>query len=113
MKAVNEIPGLRMPRLLEGRSVKAGGGSFMDMAAHNFAAIEWKLTTGSNPSLRCSQNRRTSAEKAETTRYQWSGSLWTYADIAVSFTQITPPFNSLEIYGTRAPYSKTTCGISL
>jgi len=102
-EGVNEIPGLSMPDFWKGDPVKAGGGSFMDMAAHKFAAIEWILNdrVESVTAMLAKQaiNLPEKAEDNALSMVRFAGG--PIADIAVSFTQITPPFNSLEIYGTK------------
>lgn len=101
-EGVNEIPGLSMSGFWKGDPIKAGGGSLMDMAAHKFATIEYIIGS------QCEEVTATLAkqmirlpEKAEDNavaiaRYE-NGAI---ADVMVSFTQMTPPFNSMEIYGT-------------
>lgn len=101
-EGVNEIPGLSMSGFWKGDPIKAGGGSLMDMAAHKFATIEYIMGS------RCEEVTAVAAkqminlpEKAEDNavaiaRYE-NGAI---ADVMVSFTQMTPPFNSLEVYGT-------------
>ncbi len=42
-EGVNEIAGMTQPDSWKGDIRKAGGGCFMDMAAHKFAALEWIL----------------------------------------------------------------------
>lgn len=102
-EGVNEIPGLSKSGFWKGDPVKAGGGSLMDMAAHKFATIEYIIGS------RCEEVNAVLAkqminlpEKAEDNavaiaKYE-NGVI---ADIMVSFTQMTPPFNSMEIYGTK------------
>lgn len=101
-EGVNEIPGLSESGFWKGDPLKAGGGALMDMAAHKFATIEYIIGS------RCEEVTSVLAkqminlpEKAEDNavaiaKYE-NGVI---ADIMVSFTQMTPPFNSLEIYGT-------------
>lgn len=101
-EGVNEIPGLSQSGFWKGDPIKAGGGSLMDMAAHKFATIEYIMGS------RCEEVTAVLAkqminlpEKAEDNaaaiaRYE-NGAI---ADVMVSFTQMTPPFNSLEVYGT-------------
>lgn len=102
-EGVNEIPGLSMSGFWKGDPIKAGGGSLMDMAAHKFATIEYVIGS------RCEEVTAVLAkqminlpEKAEDNavaiaKYE-NGVI---ADVMVSFTQMTPPFNSMEIYGTK------------
>ena len=101
-EGVNEIPGLSQSGFWKGDPIKAGGGSLMDMAAHKFATIEYIMGS------RCEEVTSVLAkqminlpEKAEDNavaiaRYE-NGAI---ADVMVSFTQMIPPFNSLEVYGT-------------
>lgn len=101
-EGVNEIPGLSQSGFWKGDPIKAGGGALMDMAAHKFAAIEYIIGS------QCEEVTAVLAkqmihlpEKAEDNaaaiaRYE-NGAI---ADVMVSFTQMTPPFNSLEVYGT-------------
>ena len=102
-EGVNEIPGLSMPYFWKGDPVKAGGGSFADMAAHKFAAIEWILGDRvESVTAMLSKQAINLPEKAEDnalSMVRFAGG--PIADITVSFTQMNPPFNSLEIYGTK------------
>jgi predicted dehydrogenase len=101
-EGVNEIPGLSQPGFWKGDPIKAGGGCFMDMGAHKFAALEWMLEDEVESVNALLAKQATSlAEKAEDNalaivRFA-SGAV---GEIVVSFTQMAPPFNSLEIYGT-------------
>lgn len=102
-EGVNEIPGLSKSGFWKGDPIKAGGGSLMDMAAHKFATIEYVIGS------RCEEVTAVLAkqminlpEKAEDNavaiaKYE-NGVI---CDVMVSFTQMTPPFNSMEIYGTK------------
>jgi predicted dehydrogenase/Xaa-Pro aminopeptidase len=101
-EGVNEIPGLSTPGFWKGDPIKAGGGALMDMGAHKFAALEYILGS------RCSEVTAILAkqainlpEKAEDNAFTMlrfeNGAI---GEMSVSFTQMTPPFNSLEIYGT-------------
>jgi predicted dehydrogenase/Xaa-Pro aminopeptidase len=101
-EGVNEIPGLSMSGFWKGDPIKAGGGALMDMGAHKFAALEYILES------RCSKVTAVLAkqainlpEKAEDNAFAIvnfdNGAV---GEISVSFTQMTPPFNSLEIFGT-------------
>ncbi len=102
-EGVDEIFGLSQPDSWKGDPVKAGGGSFMDMGAHKFATLEWVLgdEVGSVTAMLVKQAINL-PEKAEDNAIAMvrfgKGAI---GEIAVSFTQITPPFNSLEIYGSR------------
>jgi predicted dehydrogenase/Xaa-Pro aminopeptidase len=102
-EGVNEIPGMSIPDLWKGDPVKAGGGCFADMAAHKFAAIEWILgDQAESVTAMLFKQAINLPEKAEDNAVSFvrfkGGAI---ADITVSFTQITPPNNSLEIYGTK------------
>jgi predicted dehydrogenase/Xaa-Pro aminopeptidase len=101
-EGVNEIPGLSMSGFWKGDPIKAGGGSLMDMGAHKFAALEYMLGS------RCTEvtailakqaiNLPEKAEDNAITILRFDNGV--IGEMSVSFTQMTPPFNSLEIYGT-------------
>ena len=101
-EGVNELEGLGNPDSWKGDPIKAGGGSLMDMAAHKFAAIEYIIGS------RCTRviaglakqgfNLSGKAEdNAVAIAYFENGVV---ADIMVSFSQKTLPYNSMEIFGT-------------
>jgi len=102
-EGVNEIHGLSQSGFWKGDPLKAGGGALMDMAAHKFATIEYIIGS------RCTKVSAVLAkqaiflpEKAEDNavaiaNYE-NGAI---ADVMVSFTQKTIPYNSMEIFGTR------------
>jgi predicted dehydrogenase len=100
-EGVNEIRGLSQPGW-KGDPIKAGGGCFMDMGAHKFAALEWMLEDEVESVTALLAKQATPlAEKAEDNalaivRFA-SGAV---GEIVVSFTQMAPPFNSLEVYGS-------------
>lgn len=102
-EGVNEIPGLSQSGFWKGDPIKAGGGALMDMASHKFAAIEYILQS------RCEKVTAVLAkqainlpEKAEDNAIAIANfENGAIADITVSFTQMTPANNSMEIYGTR------------
>jgi predicted dehydrogenase len=101
-EGVNEIPGLSRPGFWKGDPIKAGGGCFIDMGAHKFAALEWILEDEvESVSAMLSKQVISLTEKAEDNALAMvrfaNGAL---GEIVVSFTQMAPPFNSLEIYGT-------------
>ena len=102
-EGVNEIPGLSQQGFWKGDPIKAGGGCFMDMGAHKFAALEWMLEdqVESVTAVLAKQVARL-AEKAEDNALAMvrfaNGAL---GEVIVSFTQMAPPFNNLEVYGTR------------
>lgn len=103
-EGVNEIPGLSQPDYWKGDAIKAGGGSFMDMGAHKFATLEWVLDDEvESVTAALAKQAINLPEKAEDNalamvRFGKTGAL---GEIAVSFTQVTPPFNTLEVYGSR------------
>ncbi len=103
-EGVNEIAGLSQPDYWKGDPLKAGGGSFMDMGAHKFAALEWILDDQvDSVTAMLAKQAINLPEKAEDNalsmlRFQRTGAV---GEIVVSFTQVTPPFNSLEIYGSQ------------
>jgi predicted dehydrogenase len=102
-EGVNELKGLSDPDSWKGDPIKAGGGSFMDMAAHKFATIEYII------GAKCVKVVANLAKQA----YNIPGKAEdnaaavacfendAIADIMVSFSQMTLPFNSLEIFGTK------------
>lgn len=101
-EGVNEMPGLSRPGFWKGDPIKAGGGSLMDMGAHKFATLEWILEDEVESVTAMLSKQATSlAEKAEDNALAMvrfaNGAV---GEIVVSFTQMAPPFNSLEIYGT-------------
>jgi len=102
-EGVNEIAGLSTSGFWKGDPIKAGGGALMDMAAHKFAAIEY--ITGAKctqVTAQLAKQQINLPEKAEDNaiaiaRFD-NGAM---ADIMVSFTQLTAPYNSMEIFGTK------------
>jgi predicted dehydrogenase/Xaa-Pro aminopeptidase/putative sterol carrier protein len=102
-EGVNEIHGLSQSGFWKGDPIKAGGGAFMDMAAHKFVTIEYVI--GSKVSKICAVCAKQAVnlpEKAEDNAlaiasYE-NGAI---ADVVVSFTQQTVPYNSMEVYGTK------------
>lgn len=102
-EGVNEIPGLSQPGFWKGDPIEAGGGSLMDMGAHKFATLEWILEDEvESVTAMLSKQAINLPEKAEDNALAMvrfaNGAV---GEIAVSFTQMAPPFNSLEIYGTK------------
>jgi len=101
-EGVNEIEGLMKEGFWKGHPIKAGGGSLMDMGAHKFATINWIL----NDTVESANGWLTKQcinldEKAEDNalvflKYK-SGPI---AETIVSFSVVSPPTNSLEIYGS-------------
>jgi predicted dehydrogenase/Xaa-Pro aminopeptidase len=102
-EGVNEIPGLSQPDSWKGDLAKAGGGCFMDMGAHKFAALEWMLEDEvESVTAMLSKQAINLPEKAEDNALAMVRfAKGPVCEIVVSFTQMAPPFNSLEIYGTR------------
>ncbi|TXT66612.1 MAG: Oxidoreductase domain-containing protein [Promethearchaeota archaeon] len=102
-EGVNEIPGLMNPELWKGDLKKAGGGSLMDMGVHKFATIQWILDDNVESAYSWLTKQCTNLdEKAEDNamiflKYRKG----TVVDVVVSFTVVSPPTNSLEIYGTK------------
>ncbi|HET6413974.1 MAG TPA: M24 family metallopeptidase [Anaeromyxobacter sp.] len=102
-EGVNEVAGLSTSGFWKGDPIKAGGGALMDMAAHKFASIEYIIGSKvKRITANLSKQAINLPEKAEDNaiaiaEYE-NGAV---ADIMVSFTQMTVPYNSLEIFGTR------------
>jgi predicted dehydrogenase len=102
-EGVNEISDLSNPKSWKGDPIIAGGGSFMDMAVHKFAVIEYII---GSPCVRVFSRMAKQAvglpgkaeDNAALIAHYESGAI---ADITVSFSQMTLPFNSLEIFGTK------------
>ncbi len=102
-EGVNEISGLMNPDLWKGDPIKAGGGALMDMGVHKFATINWLLndTVGSAYTWitkQCTNLEEKAEDNAMTLLNYKNGAI---ANVTVSFTVVTPPTNSLEIYGTK------------
>jgi len=102
-EGVNEIPGLMDPDLWKGDPIKAGGGSLMDMGVHKFATIQWILNDNVDSAYSWITKQCTTLEaKAEDNAMVYlKYKKGTIVDIVLSFTVISPPTNSLEIYGTK------------
>jgi predicted dehydrogenase/Xaa-Pro aminopeptidase/putative sterol carrier protein len=102
-EGVNEIEGMTAPDFWKGDPIRAGGGSFMDMGAHKFATLQWVLEdeVESVTALLAKQatNLPEKAEDNALSMLRFSGGA--VGEVVVSFTQMTPPFNSMEIHGTR------------
>jgi predicted dehydrogenase len=102
-EGVNELQGLSDPDSWKGDPVRAGGGSFMDMAAHKFAAIEYIIGAKcvkvvANLAKQAYNTPGKAEDNAAAVAYFENDAI---ADITVSFSQMTLPFNSLEIFGTK------------
>jgi len=102
-EGVNEISGLMDPELWKGDPIKAGGGALMDMGVHKFATLNWILndtveTASTWLTKQCTNLKEKAEDNAMTLMNYKNGAI---ANITVSFTVVTPPTNSLEIYGTK------------
>lgn len=101
-EGVNEIPGLSLPDFWKGDPLRAGGGSLMDMGAHKFATLEWILDdrVESVNAMLAKQaiNLPEKAEDNALAMLRFAGG--PVGEVVVSFTQMTTPFNSMEVYGT-------------
>jgi UDP-N-acetylglucosamine 3-dehydrogenase len=101
-EGVNEIPGLTKKGFWKGDPIKAGGGALMDMGAHKFATMNWILNDEvefANTWLtkQCT-NLKEKAEDNAMVHLQYKNG--TIAETIVSFSVISPPTNSIELYGT-------------
>jgi len=102
-EGVNEIPGLMKSGHWKGHPVMAGGGALMDMGAHKFATINWILNDKVESAYcwltkQCTNLSEKAEDNAMALLKYLSG---TIVETIVSFTVISPPTNSLEIYGTK------------
>jgi predicted dehydrogenase len=102
-EGVNEIPGLMQEGFWKGHPIKAGGGSLMDMGAHKFATLNWILDDEVDSAYSWITKQCTILqEKAEDNAMMFlKFKNGTVADVVVSFTVMTTPTNSIEIYGTK------------
>jgi len=102
-EGVSEIEGMSQPDSWKGDPIKSGGGAFMDMGAHKFAALEWILDDQvESIYVTLSKQATNLPEKAEDNAMAMARfSKGAVGEIVVSFTQVTPAFNSLEIYGSK------------
>ncbi|MDR2742514.1 MAG: M24 family metallopeptidase, partial [Treponema sp.] len=102
-EGVDEIDGLSRSGFWKGDPIKAGGGALMDMAAHKFVTIEYVIGSKATEVTACLAKQAINLpEKAEDNavaiaRYE-NGAV---ADVMVSFTQQTTPYNSMEIFGAK------------
>ncbi len=102
-EGVNEIPGLTREGFWKGDPILAGGGALMDEGAHKFAALNWILDdTPAMVSAWLSKQYTHLPTKAEDNalvmaRYTRGAMV----EIATSFTEASPPNNTLEIHGTQ------------
>lgn len=102
-EGVNEISGLMKEGFWKGHPIKAGGGSLMDMGAHKFATMNWILNDSVESAYAwITKQCTTIEEKAEDNAMMFlkfkSGII---GETLVSFTVVTTPTNTLEIYGTK------------
>ncbi len=101
-EGVNEISGLMKEGFWKGHPILAGGGSLMDMGAHKFATINWILNDKAE-SAYCWLTKQctTLNEKAEDNAMVFlKYTKGTIVETLVSFSVVSPPTNSLEVYGT-------------
>ena len=96
------ISGLMKEGFWKGHPILAGGGSLMDMGAHKFATINWILNDKAE-SAYCWLTKQctTLNEKAEDNAMVFlKYTKGTIVETLVSFSVVSPPTNSLEVYGT-------------
>ena len=100
---LQEIAGLSESGFWKGDPVKAGGGALMDMAAHKFATIEYVLDARcTRVTAQLAKQAINLPEKAEDNAIAIASfDNGAIADIMVSFTQLTTPYNSMEIFGDK------------
>ncbi|TXT57968.1 MAG: Oxidoreductase domain-containing protein [Promethearchaeota archaeon] len=101
-EGVNEIAGLMNPTLWKGEIDRAGGGALMDMAVHKYATLNWIINDTVESAYtwitkQCTNLQQKAEDNAMSFLEYRNG---TIANVTVSFTVVTPPTNSLEIYGT-------------
>lgn len=101
-EGVNEISGLMRKGFWKGHPILAGGGSLMDMGAHKFATINWILNDKAESAYAwLTKQCTTLSEKAEDNAMVFlKYSKGTIVETLVSFSVVSPPTNSLEVYGT-------------
>jgi UDP-N-acetylglucosamine 3-dehydrogenase len=102
-EGVNEISGLMRKGFWKGHPLMAGGGCLMDMGAHKFATLNWILNDQVEYAncwitKQCTNLEEKAEDNALTFLKYEKG---TIVEVTVSFTVISPPTNSLEVYGTR------------
>jgi predicted dehydrogenase len=102
-EGVDELAGLMRPGFWKGDPLVAGGGSFMDMGVHKFATIEYILNARCEKiSTMMSKQMTNLPDKAEDNAFALARfTNGTMVDITTSFTQLTTPNNTMEIYGTK------------
>ena len=101
-EGVNEIPRLIDEKSWKGDPIKAGGGALMDMAPHKFATLEWILNDDVDMAYiwllkQCVKLDSRAEDNANILLKYKKG---TVVNITLSFTVLSPPTNSMEIYGT-------------
>lgn len=101
-EGVNEIAGLTQPTYWKGDPIKAGGGTLMDMGAHKFATLEWILDDRieSISALLAKQEINLPEKAEDNSMAMFRFSKGVIGEVCVSFTQYSPCFNSLELYGS-------------
>jgi predicted dehydrogenase len=102
-EGVDELAGLQRPAFWKGDPMVAGGGSFIDMGCHKFAAIEYILGAKAESIITMMSRQATNRQdKAEDNAFAMvrfrNGAM---GEICTSFTQLTTPNNTMEIYGTK------------
>ncbi len=102
-EGVNEIPGLTREGFWKGDPILAGGGALMDEGAHKFAALNWILddtpsTVSAWLSKQCTHLPMKAEDNALVMARYSEGSM---VEIATSFTEASPPNNTLELHGTQ------------
>ncbi len=102
-EGVNEISGLMKEGFWKGDPIMAGGGCLMDMGAHKFATLNWILNDTVQSGYawitkQCTNLPEKGEDNAMMLLKFHSGII---GEVVVSFNVITPPTNSLEIYGTK------------
>ena len=99
----NENPAMDTPNFWKYEIQTAGGGCFMDMGVHKFAALEYMLSDRVETVMtHVSKQVATLEEKGEDNAI----SIVTFesgimAEVSVSSTQENNAYNSIEIYGTK------------
>lgn len=101
-EGVNEIKFLMKKGSWKGHPILAGGGALIDMGAHKFVILNWILNDIVESSYSWLTKQCTNLEeKAEDNAMAFlKYKKGTIAEIAVSFSVVSPFNNSLELYGT-------------
>jgi predicted dehydrogenase len=102
-EGVDELAGLMRPGFWKGDPLVAGGGSLMDMGVHKFATIEYVLNARCDETTAMLSKQMTNLPgKAEDNAFVMARfSNGTMVNITTSFTQLTTPNNTMEIYGSK------------